>query len=271
MFNPIPALPTEFDLPDTDDKPVDNELQLLIPTLLRAILSLAWQDRTDWFIGINLGLYHTPHQPAIGPDAFLSLGVPKFRANGQLRLSYVVWTENNVMPLWALEIVSQKAGGEYSEKFHIYEEIGVLYYVIYNPAHWKRDPCGICEAARHDSFEVYRLVNRRYQRQQGNPVWMPEIGLGIGVALGVHEGGSPRNWLYWYDEQGHQLPVPENVIAQERQRAEQERQRAEQERQRTEIVQQQVEQERQRAEQAEQQLQDLLARLQKRGIDPDNL
>jgi hypothetical protein len=41
MFNPIPALPTEFDLPDTDDKPVDNELQLLIPTLLRAILSLA--------------------------------------------------------------------------------------------------------------------------------------------------------------------------------------------------------------------------------------
>jgi Uma2 family endonuclease len=249
MFNPIPALPTEFDLPDTDDKPVDNELQLLIPTLLRAILSLAWQDRTDWFIGINLGLYHTPHQPAIGPDAFLSLGVPKFRANGQLRLSYVVWTENNVMPLWALEIVSQKAGGEYSEKFHIYEEIGVLYYVIYNPAHWKRD--------RHDSFEVYRLVNGRYQRQQGNPVWMPEIGLGIGVALGVHEGGSPRNWLYWYDEQGHQLPIPENLIAQERQRAEQERQRAEQERQ--------------RAEQAEQQLQNLLARLQERGIDLDNL
>jgi hypothetical protein len=25
MFNPIPALPTEFDLPDTDNKPVDNE------------------------------------------------------------------------------------------------------------------------------------------------------------------------------------------------------------------------------------------------------
>ncbi|NJR38104.1 MAG: Uma2 family endonuclease [Leptolyngbyaceae cyanobacterium CSU_1_4] len=242
MFNPTSALPTEFDLPDSDNKPVDNELQILIPTLLRAILSLAWQDRNDWFIGINLGLYHTPHQPAIGPDAFLSLGVPKFRANGQLRLSYVVWTENHVMPQWVLEIVSKQAGGEYDEKFHIYEEIGVLYYVIYNPDHWKRD--------RHDSFEVYRLVDGQYQRQQGNPVWMPEIGLGIGVALGVHEGGAPRNWLYWYDEQAQQLPIPENMIAQERQRAEQERQRA---------------------EQAERQFQDLLARLQERGIDPDNL
>jgi hypothetical protein len=30
------------------------------------------------------------------------------------------------------------AGGEYDGKFHLYEGMGVLYDVIYNPDHWKR-------------------------------------------------------------------------------------------------------------------------------------
>jgi Uma2 family endonuclease len=220
MFNRLPSLPTEFDLPYTDDQPVDNELQLLAPYLLRAILLLAWQDRFDWFMGVNLGVHYDPDQSAIGPDAFLSLGVPRFRDNGQLRLSYVVWGENNVVPLWTLEIVSKKPGKEYDEKMEIYQEMGVLYYVIFNPDYWRRD--------KHEPFEVYRLEQGRYVRQLSNPVWMPEIGLGIGMELGRYEGGEQRQWLYWYDEQGHRLPEPDQVLARERQRSEQERQRAEQ-------------------------------------------
>jgi hypothetical protein len=42
MFNRLPSLLTEFDLPYTDDQPVDNELQLLAPYLLRAILLLVY-------------------------------------------------------------------------------------------------------------------------------------------------------------------------------------------------------------------------------------
>jgi Uma2 family endonuclease len=56
MFDRLSSLPTEFDLPDTDDKPVDNELQILAPFLLRTILTLAWESRFDWFLGINLGV-----------------------------------------------------------------------------------------------------------------------------------------------------------------------------------------------------------------------
>jgi Uma2 family endonuclease len=256
MLNRLPSLPTEFDLPDTDNQPVDNELQILVPYLLRAMLLLAWEERFDWFMGINLGVYYALETAAIGPDAFLSLGVPRFREDGTLRLSYVVWHENNVMPLWALEIVSKKPGGEYDEKFAIYQEMGVLYYVIFNPEYSKRE--------RHDSFEVYRLEQGRYVRQLGNPIWMPEIGLGIGMEMGIYEGGVPRQWLYWYDKQGQKLPVPENVIVMERQRAEQERLRAERE-------QVKAEQERIRAEQAEQQIQDLMERLRSRGIDPEQL
>ena len=244
-------LPTEEDLPYSDEQPVDNELQLLVPFLLRAILSLAWEDRQDWFMGINIGLYHTVNQPAIGPDALLSLGVPRVRPTNKLRLSYLVWQEG-VMPQWVLEVVSQKPGGEYKRdktredkkgKLIRYAEMGILYYTLYNPHHWRRD--------KHDPFEVYRLVDGVYQRQPGNPVWMPELGLGIGTATGTHEG-CQRQWLYWYDQQGQPYPVPRNLLQQERQRAEQERQRAEQERQRAEQERQRAEQEQQRAEQEQQ-------------------
>jgi hypothetical protein len=168
--------------------------------------------------------------------------VPRFRESGQLRLSYVVWGEGNVIPQWALQIVSKKPGGEYDEKLAIYQEMGVPYYVIFNPDYWRRD--------KHDPFEVYRLEQDRYVRQLSNPVWMPEIGLGIGMEMGSYEGGQPRQWLYWYDEQGQRLPAPGNVIERERQRTEMERQRA---------------------EQAEQQIQELRERLRSRGIDPDQL
>ena len=242
-------LPTEDDLPDTDHQPVDNELQLLVPFLLQAILEIAWADRSNWFMGVNLGLYHTPGEPAIGPDALLSLGVERVRQNNKLRKSYVVWQEG-VMPQWVLEVVSQKPGGEYERnrdrtegegKLFQYARMGVQYYTIYNPNHWKRD--------KHDPFEVYHLENGVYVRQPGNPVWMPDIGLGIGSAQGTHKGYE-REWLYWYDEQGNQYPVPANVLERER---------------RLRV------QEQQRAEQAEQRAERLAEQLRALGIDPDQL
>lgn len=199
-------LPTEEDLPDSDEKPVDHELQLLAPMLLRGILVLLWDDRMDWFMGVNLGVYPDPYEPAIGPDAFLSLGVDRVRPNNKLRLSYLVYQEK-VMPQWVLEVVSKKPGGEYGKKFKRYAEMGVLYYTIYNPSHHRRD--------RHDAFEVYRLEEGEYVRQSGNPVWMPEIGLGIGHETGTHDRVK-RDWLYWYDEQGVRYLAPDDALKQER-------------------------------------------------------
>ena len=269
QYNPLHYLPTAEELPDSDDTPVDNELQILIPTLLRAILALLWAERKDWFFGVNMGVYYEPEVAAIVPDGFLSLGVERFKPDGKLRLSYVVWQENNIVPQWVLEVVSKTPGGEYDEKITKYAQIGVLYYVIYNPDYWKRD--------KHDPFEVYRLVNGSYKRQTENPVWMPEIKLGIGYEQGTHEGYT-REWLYWYNQHGARFPAPADVIEQERQRSEQERRRAEQERRRAEQERRRAEQERQRAEQAEQQLEqerrlreELLNRLRERGINLDEL
>ena len=239
QYNPLQYLPTEEDLPDSDDTPVDNEFQIIIPFLLRAILLLLWAERMDWFFGVNMGVYYDLKEPAIVPDGFLTLGVPR-RKSDRGRLSYVIWQEQ-VVPQLVFEFVSQTKGGEYDDKMTKYSQIGVLYYVIYNPDYYRRD--------KHDPFEVYRLENGVYIRQFSNPVWMPEMQLGIGCEPGTHDGFS-REWLYWYDSNSNRFPAPENVIQQERQRAEAERQRA---------------------DRAEQQLAELMAKLQERGIDLEEL
>jgi aminoglycoside phosphotransferase len=153
-----------------------------------------------------------------------------------------------VVPQWVLEIVSKKSGGEYGEKFEIYAKMGVLYYAIYNLEYGRRD--------KHEVFELYRLENGRYMRQVGEPVWMPELGLGIGRVVGWHEG-IEREWLYWYDEQGNQYPAPRDAMVQERALRQ--------------AIERQWRAEQQARLEAEQQLQQLLAQLRQRGIDLDSL
>lgn len=204
-YNPLMCLPSSEELPDSDDTPVDNELQDLIPGLLKAILALVWQDRMDWFFGVDMGVYYDPNQPALVPDGFLSVGVERF-IDEDLRLSYVLWEEKQV-PILAIEVVSQKYRGEYSRKKQMYAEFGILYYAVYSSRRRKKSP-----------LEVYRLVNGEYVLQPGNPVLLPEIGLGIGRERGTYQGMT-REWLYWYDEQGERLLTPEERIVQAEQRA----------------------------------------------------
>lgn len=75
QYNPLQYLPTAEELPDSDDTPVDNELQIPVAALLRAILSWLWADRQDWFFGVNMGVYYQSPNTCIVPDGFLSLGV----------------------------------------------------------------------------------------------------------------------------------------------------------------------------------------------------
>ncbi len=204
-----------------------------------------------------MGIFHTtgssPRVPIV-PDGFLSLGVTR-RKNDKLRPSYVLWEENYIVPILVLEIVSQTYGKEYDKKMIDYARLGVLYYVIYNPDYSKRD--------KHERFEVYRLLNGAYQRLQGNPVWMPEIGLGIGTEVN-NNYRSEQEWLYWYDSQGNRFMTPKEGELLQQQRAEQHQQEAQQQRQRAEQLAQELQQERQRAEQFKQMLRSL-------GIDPEQL
>ena len=130
-----------------------------------------------------------------------------------------------------MEVVSQTYRGEYSTKKTEYARLGFLYYVVYNP--FRR---------RKPRLEVYKLVNNAYELDDDNPVWLPEIGLEIGIERGTYLG-ILREWLYWYDQQGQRLLTPEEQAK---------------------LAQQQTQQAQQRAQ--------LLAqRLRSLGVDPDSL
>lgn len=193
-------LPTAKDLSDSDETPVDNELQDLIPHLLKDTLALIWPERMDWFFGVDMGIYYHPDKPAIIPDGFLSIGVPRIIDEG-LRLSYVLWEEKK-LPIMVIEVVSQTRRGEYTTKKQDYQDLGILYYIIYNPLR-KRKPV----------LEVYKLINGHYQLLTGKPVWLSEINLGIGAEIGSYLG-IEREWLYWYNQAGKRYLIPEERIEQ---------------------------------------------------------
>lgn len=190
------SLPSTADLPCSDDTPVDNEDQNLLPNLLLLLLTSLWAERMDWFFGVDMAVYHTtgisPKVPIV-PDAFLSLNVER-KKGGKSRRSYAVWEEEDIVPILTLEMVSHKPGEEYDEKLSIYAKLGVLYYIVYNPEYWQRD--------RHQPFEVYKLAGETYQLQIGEPYWMPEVGLGIG-RYQAEVGGLSQEILTWYDGQGN--------------------------------------------------------------------
>ncbi|MFN5516108.1 MAG: Uma2 family endonuclease [Cyanobacteriota bacterium] len=274
LITDLRSRPNADERPDSDDTPVDNEDQNLLPNLLLATLYRIWEDRQDWFFAVDMGLYHTsgddPRVPVV-PDAFLSLGVER-RKGGKSRRSYATWEEDGVVPCLALEMVSHTARGEYREKLALYQKLGVLYYVVYNPEFYLRD--------QHDPLEVYRLENGAYVRQPGEPVWMPEIGLGIG-RLTETFGGIEREWLAWFNEAGESYGLPEasrQELQRERLRAETERLRAdltqqalEAERLRANLTQQALEAERLKTVAAAEQARRLAEYLRSLGVDPDNL
>ena len=195
-YSLLQNLPSAEDLPDSDETPVDNQLQHFIPVLLESILAIIWSKREDWHFGVDMGIYYDPDESAVVPDGFLSLGVPRIK-DENLRPSYVLWEEKTV-PILALEVISKTSNLEYSKKKEIYEQIGIKYYVIYNPQR-KRKP----------ALEVYVLKNREYVLL-GNesPIWLEDIGLGIGKEVGNYQQ-IKREWLYWYDEKGQRFLTPE--------------------------------------------------------------
>jgi Uma2 family endonuclease len=205
-------LPTSAELPCSDETPVDNEDQNFVPNILLFLLEYIWKNREDWFFAVDMGVYHTTGsnpRVAVVPDGFLSLGVER-RKGGGSRSSYVVWEEQNVVPMLTLEVVSQTPGGEYEEKLNIYTKLGVKYYVIYNPRFWQRD--------RHLPLEVYKLVDGVYQLQIGEPLWMPELGLGIGRCI-LPSDPFGREVLSWFDQKGDRYLTTDERADAEGQRA----------------------------------------------------
>jgi Uma2 family endonuclease len=251
-------LPTAEELPDSDETPVDNQLQNDIPNLLLSLLASIWANRDDWYFGVDMGVYYDPNQAAIVPDGFLAVGVQRY-VSKRGRLSYVLW-EEPVVPTLALEVVSEKYNHEYETKLADYQALGIPYYVVYNPLSGRR--------GRHKHrrrLEVYKLKTGKYELLDmvGHQIWLPEIELGLGYEEGEYIGWQ-REWLYWYDRQGQRYLHSSELVKQERiakQQAELAKQQAELAKQQAEAIAQQERQGREKLE----------AYLRSIGINPEEI
>ena len=265
-YNKNRLLPSAEELPCSDETPVDNQLQNDIPNLLLSLLAFIWMGRDDWYFGVDMGVYYNPDEPAIIPDGFLAVGV-KHDTGERGRLSYVLWEEAYIMPILALEVISEKYNGEYEGKLVDYQTLGILYYAIYNPLSGRRG-----RFKNRERLEVYKLVAGKYEllEPENNRVWLPEIGLALGYEQGEHIAWV-REWLYWYDQSGNRYLTAEERAMNAEAIAAQERLNAQQERLAKQAAEAIATQERLAKEEAQQKAQRLAERLRALGINPDEL
>ena len=213
VYDDVPEIDYES-LITEDDQPVDNIFSEKQQRLLVEPLYSSWNPGTPFMAAANVGMYNSPYQPAIVPDMFLSLDVqPAEDVWKKRNRCYFVWKFGKP-PEVALEIVSNKKGGETGNKFKKYAQIGVWYYIIFDPQ--------LC--VQENIVQVYQLSLGRFVLKDG--FHLDQVNLGLTLWDGVFEGLDAQ-WLRWCDAEGILLPTGEEGRIQEHQRAEQEHQRVE--------------------------------------------
>ncbi len=210
------ALPKELH-PDVehlvteDDTPVDNIFSEKQQRLLTEPLysSPGWVGEERKFVAMaNVGLFYAIRHPPYVPDMLLSLDVemPADVWPKQYR-SYFVW-EYGKPPDVVVEVVSNREGGEDSEKLAGYARIAVRYYVIYDPDRVLSD----------QPLRAFQLDPTSY-RAIAEPVRLPGVELGLRLWEGRYED-LDATWLRWTDAAGELVPTGAERAEQERQRAE---------------------------------------------------
>lgn len=251
-----------------DDEPVDNIFSEKQQRLLTETLYSSWTppasagDQTDapantadaaanteqaprrFLAAANVGIFSSPRQPPLVPDVFLSLDVAVHENwYDKNHRSYFIW-EFGKAPGVAVEVVSNRKGGELSSKLRAYARIGVAYYVVYDPNAELSDvalQCFVLQAGE------YLLLTDTH---------LPRVGLRLTVWHGAYEGKEAA-WLRWQDANGELILTGAERAAKEAERAAREAARATREAERA-------------AHEAERAGR-LAAKLRELGVDPESV
>lgn len=224
-----------------DGAPVDNLFCERQQRLLVETLYTGWHapDNAPFAAMSNVGLFYGLYLPPLVPDMLLSLGVSMPQGEDihrKERSSYFIW-EYAKPPEVVVEVVSNRIGKEFEFKRRTYAEIGVAYYIVYDPELYYGGA----------ALTLYELNGGIYTPR--TDLVLPMVGLRATLRQSTYEG-SLNNWLRWQETDGRILPTAEEAIAAQAERADAETQRADAERE--------------RAERLAQKLRDL-------GVNPDTL
>ena len=168
-----------------DDEPVDNLYSGLQQALLSDALYSSWQTDREFVALVNVGLFYALQKPPYVPDFMLSLDVslPKSLREKKNK-TYLMW-EYGKRPDLVLEVVSNIDRHE-ERKLKGYADIGIPYYVIYDPEHHLSER----------TLRAYVLHGSAYV-ELVKP-FFDEIGLGLAFWDGDYHGGEDT-WLRWID------------------------------------------------------------------------
>src|SRR3954454_14955055 len=177
-----------------DDPPVDNMFSEKQQRLLTEPLYSSWDAGKPFLATATVGLFYAVRQTPLVPDVLLSLyvEVPGDWLAKEHR-SYFVW-EFGKTPEAVVEIVSNKEGGETTDKMLKYAQIGIVYYAIYDPA----------GDVQPDPLRVFVLREGSYV--PCSPEWLPVLGLGLTLWRGSYENRDTV-WLRWCDRRGRVIPT----------------------------------------------------------------
>ncbi len=195
IYDDVPEIDYES-LITEDDQPVDNIFSEKQQRLLVEPLYSSWSPGMPFMAAANAGIYNSPYQPAIVPDMFLSLDVqPAEDVWKKGNRCYFVWKFGKP-PEIAIEIVSNTKGGEAGNTFKKYAQIGVWYYIIFDPQ--------LC--VQENIVRVYQLSLGRYVIKAD--FYLEQVDLGLTLWDGVFEGVHAQ-WLRWCDAAGILIPTGE--------------------------------------------------------------
>ncbi|BAB73000.1 Uma2 family endonuclease [Anabaena sp. FACHB-709] len=232
-----PSTASEVIYPESDGQPMaDNTKQFRWIVTIKENLEILFATQPDVFIAGDLFWYPVAGNPNIkqAPDTLVAFGRPK----GD-RGSYKQWEEDNIPPQVVFEILSPgNKSKEMANKLLFYQRYGVEEYYIYDP----------------DDNELTGFLRSEDWLQE-----IPQIHGFISPHLKIRFELTPQT-LEIYRPDGQKFLTPVEI----EQLRIQEHQLAEQERQAKEVALQQLEQERQK-------YQDLMTRLQERGINPEEI
>lgn len=193
------ALPTDADLPYSDEEPMDSPWHRENMNLLIEVIDHRWRDRTDFYSGGDMFVYfsdeHVFNKDFRGPDVYVvNGGVDRTRE----RKSWVAWQEGGRLPDLIIELASETTVAiDRTVKKELYAtRFRTREYCIYDPGTdwlegWRLSAAGVYEPIPIDA---------------GGRLRSDVLACSIGTWDGVYAAKSKR-WLRLYEPNGTLAPT----------------------------------------------------------------